>query len=324
MNIFEYRKNLKPYEYPQLTPYVDAIRNSYWIHTEFNFTGDIQDFKVSVNDAERLAIKRTMLSIAQIEVSVKTFWWNIYNILPKPEVGLVGQTFAESECRHMDAYSHLLEVLWLNNEFEELDKVPEIMWRVDYLQEFNNKNKIKTDKDYVKAIILFSLFIEHISLFSQFYIMMAFNKYRNIFKGISNVVEATSKEEQIHGMFWIELVKIIQGEHPEWFDDEFKKEITRACEKAMMYEENILKWIFEKWEIDFMPINEISTFIKNRFNKSLISIWMDAIFEVDDKVVERADWFDDEVLATKHTDFFYKRPINYNKKSQSITWDDLF
>ncbi len=74
MNIFEYRKNLKPYEYPQLTPYVDAIRNSYWIHTEFNFTGDVQDFKVSVNDAERLAIKRTMLSIAQIEVSVKTFW----------------------------------------------------------------------------------------------------------------------------------------------------------------------------------------------------------------------------------------------------------
>jgi len=44
-NIFEKRINLKPYEYPQLNDYVDAIRHSYWIHTEFNFTSDIQDFK---------------------------------------------------------------------------------------------------------------------------------------------------------------------------------------------------------------------------------------------------------------------------------------
>ena len=35
-NIFEKRINLKPYEYPQLNDYVDAIRHSYWIHTEFN------------------------------------------------------------------------------------------------------------------------------------------------------------------------------------------------------------------------------------------------------------------------------------------------
>jgi len=37
-NIFKKRMNLKPYEYPELLKYVDAIRHSYWIHTEFNFT----------------------------------------------------------------------------------------------------------------------------------------------------------------------------------------------------------------------------------------------------------------------------------------------
>ena len=30
---------------------------------------------------------------------------------------------------------------------------------------------------------------------------MAFNKHKNMLKGVSNVVEATSKEEQIHGDF---------------------------------------------------------------------------------------------------------------------------
>ena len=59
-------------------------------------------------------------------------------------------------------------------------------------------------------MLLFSLFIEHVSLFSQFLIIMAFNKHRNMLKGVSNVVEATSKEEQIHGDFGIDLIKIIK------------------------------------------------------------------------------------------------------------------
>jgi len=39
-NIFKARLNLKPYEYPELLEYVDAIRHSYWVHTEFSFTSD--------------------------------------------------------------------------------------------------------------------------------------------------------------------------------------------------------------------------------------------------------------------------------------------
>ena len=45
-NIFRKRTNLKPYEYPQLVEFTDAIRHSYWVHTEFNYSADIQDMKV--------------------------------------------------------------------------------------------------------------------------------------------------------------------------------------------------------------------------------------------------------------------------------------
>ena len=121
-DIFEKRINLKPYEYPHLYEYVPAIRHSYWIHTEFNFTSDIQDFKSRLTDTERSAIKNTMLAISQIEVAVKSFWGDLYHRIPKPEIGSVGSTFAESEVRHADAYSHLLEVLGLNSEFKELKR----------------------------------------------------------------------------------------------------------------------------------------------------------------------------------------------------------
>ena len=110
-NVFSRRITLKPYEYPELYDYVDAIRHSYWIHSEFNFTSDIQDFKTHLTGVEKNAIKNAMLAISQIEVAVKSFWGDIYHRIPKPEIGSVGATFAESEVRHTDAYSHLLEIL---------------------------------------------------------------------------------------------------------------------------------------------------------------------------------------------------------------------
>jgi len=323
-NIFEKRINLKPYEYPQLNEYVDAIRHSYWIHTEFNYTSDIQDFKTGLNNVERGAIKNTMLAISQIEVAVKTFWGDIYNKMPKPEIGSVGATFAESEVRHHDAYSHLLEILGLNSEFKNLKKKPVIMRRVHYLETAVKNAKSEDNREFAESILLFSLFIEHVSLFSQFLIIMAFNKHKNVLKGISNVVEATSKEEQIHGDFGIDVIKIIKEENPTWFNKEYELLTQDLCREAYESESKIIDWIFEEGELDFLPKAVINEFIKNRFNNSLESINIGKVFEVDETLLAETEWFDDEIIGTKHGDFFVKRSIAYTKRSKSITSDDLF
>jgi len=322
-DIFEYRRNLKPYEYPELYEYVDSVRHSYWIHTEFNFTSDIQDFKL-ISEVERNAVKNAMLAIAQIEVQVKTFWGEIYKKLPKPEIGAVGATFAESEVRHTDAYSHLLEILGLNEEFENIDQVPVLRDRNDYLKAVAEMAQTEDNSQYAKSVLLFSLFVEHVSLFSQFLIMMSFNKHRSLFKGLSNAVEATSKEEQIHGLFGIDLINIIHKENPEWFNDEWKEQITDFCKETYKVEKELIAWIFEKGELDFLPIKEVEEFVKNRLNNSLESVGLSRIFPVDDELVGKSDWFDNEVIATKHVDFFNKRSINYNKRSQSVDVADLF
>ena len=323
-NIFERRLTLKPFEYPELYEYVPAIRHSYWIHTEFNFTSDIQDFKTHLSKVEKNAIKNAMLAISQIEVAVKNFWGDIYHKIPKPEVGAVGSTFAESEVRHTDAYSHLLEILGLNTEFKNLKKNPVIMKRVRYLESALNTSKSDNDREYTEAVLLFSLFIEHVSLFSQFLIIMAFNKYKNMLKGISNVVEATSKEEQIHGDFGIDLINIVKKENPEWFDSKYSYKIQAMCKNAYDSESAIVDWIFEEGELDFLPKKTIKEFIKDRFNRSLKSIGVNRVFETDQKLLEATEWFNDEIIGTKHVDFFFKRSINYSKKTQSITSHDLF
>ena len=323
-NIFLSRENILPYEYPSLLEYKDAIRHSYWIDTEYNFTTDIDDFKVKVTDEEREVIKKTMLAIAQIEVNVKTFWADLYKRMPITEIGDVGMTFAESEVRHKDAYARLLRILGLEEEFKTVVEIPAIKGRIKYLKKYLDGSRSRDNKMYTKSVLLFSLFIEHVSLFSQFLIMMSFNKEKNLFKGISNVVEATSKEEDIHGNFGVEIINIIKSENPEWFDDEFEELIYSASRKAYDAECGILDWIFEQGELSFLPKETIKHFIMNRFNNSLKKIGMKPIFEIDNNLLQSTKWFEVEITATKEGDFFYKKQIDYNKKSKAITADDLF
>ena len=323
-DIFKPRKHLKPYEYPELESYKQAIQHSYWLHTEYNYTSDIQDYKVNVEPHERTAIRNAMLAISQVEVSVKTFWAKMYDHLPKPELANVGMTFAESEVRHSDAYSHLLELLGLNGIFEEIEEIPALNQRVEYLNSHIQYAQTGSNRDYAISVLLFSAFIEHISLFSQFLIIMGFNKHKNLFSGISNVIEATSKEEQLHGEFGIDLINTIREENPDWFDDAMAEEIYLLCNEAYQSEKEVLDWIYEDGEIDFMPKYTVQEFIKNRLNNSLEAIGLERIFETDKAEVEKTLWFDEEIVSTKHVDFFEKRSVNYTKRSQSMTADDLF
>jgi ribonucleoside-diphosphate reductase beta chain len=321
-DIFRKRTNLKPYEYPQLDEYKDAIRHSYWVHTEFNYSSDIQDMKVRMTKEEVEIVKKAMLAISQIEVQVKAFWGKVGDRLKKPEVQAVGATFAESEVRHADAYSNLIEIMGLNEEFETIVDVPAIKKRIAYLEQAL-QNPVD-DKDYFHNIVLFSMFVENVSLFSQFLIMMAFNKHKNMLKGISNAVEATSKEEDIHARFGFELVNIIKAENPDWWTKDTISEVNRLCKEAYKAESMIVDWIYGDSDLDFLPKETVKEFLKHRFNQSLQAIDIKPIYEVDQVAVSSTDWFVEEILSTKNVDFFVKRSTAYSKKTKAFTEDDLF
>lgn len=324
MSLFDGRVNLKPYEYPHLLEFKDAIRQSYWVHDEFSFEGDVQDFHVNCADVERSVIKKTMLAIAQIEVAVKTFWADIYERLPVPEVGAVGMTFAESEVRHLDAYSHLLERLGLNEAFERVEEIPALADRIEYLEAALEGTENGRDRDFAHSILLFSIFIEHVSLFSQFLIMLSFDKYQKRFKGVANAVEATSKEEQIHGLFGVELIDVIREEHPEWFGPAFEQSVRQDCRRAYEAEQNMLDWIFADGDLDFLPRPVIDAFLRDKFNRSLENVDVDPLFDVDQDRLDETRWFYEEILLTKGNDFFSKRSTSYSKMTQSVSGDDLF
>ena len=72
------------------------------------------------------------------------------------------------------------------------------------------------------------------------------------------------------------------------------------CLDAMEAESEIVDWIFEAGEIDFLPKAVVKEFIKNRFNNSLESIGIDKVFDVNEALIQETEWFDDEIIGTKH------------------------
>lgn len=323
-NIFEKRVAFKPFEYPEVTKYKDAINHSYWLVSEWSFTSDIHDFNITLNEVEKHAIKNALLAISQIEVSVKKFWTKLGDRFPKAEFEQVGVTFGESEVRHADAYSHLLQVLGLNDDFSQLLQNPVIQGRVDYLTKYLKGASDNSNENYTLTLTLFSIFIENVSLFSQFLIIKAFNKYMNILKDVDNVVQATQKEETIHAMFGAEVIKYIREENPEWFNEEFYNKLARACKKAYDAECNIIDWIFEKGELPFLPKAVVKEFIKNRFNESFEMVGVEKVFEVDEKLLEQVQWFIEEIHSDVSSDFFHKKPVTYKKFVQPINASDIF
>lgn len=155
---------------------------------------------------------------------------------------------------------------------------------------------------------------------------MSFNKERNLFKGLSNIVEATSKEEEIHGKFGIALYQIIKKENPEIFDEYFNFILTRLANKAQIAENGIIDWIYENGDLDFIPKENIKNYINNRFNSSMkiLGIDIDNHFEINQELLKSTKWFDIEILSSKENDFFNKRSIDYSKKTKQFTQDELF
>jgi len=324
MSIFSEQISRKPNRYPWTDQFIEAMHNGFWTDKEFNFKSDIQQFKVELNDQEREIIIRTLSAIGQIEVAVKTFWAKLGENLPHPSLCDLGYVMANTEVIHNNAYERLLDVLGLNDIFEENLKLEWIQGRVKYLRKYTHKFYKDSKKQYLYALILFTLFVENVSLFSQFYIINWFARFKNVLKDTDQQVKYTRNEENIHALVGIKLINTIREEHPELFDDELTERIKHEAQEAFKSESKIVDWMINGMSEENLSAPILKEFIKNRINESMDQIGFSKVFEIDEALLSKTVWFDEELLGNNMTDFFYSRPTEYSKKNQSFSEDDLF
>ena len=323
MSIFEERFNYKPFEYPELEELGSKLTDTFWTHKELTFEGDKIDFH-NLNDIEKEIVLRTLTLIATIEVKVKDFWGQLGNHFPKPEIKELGSIASESEVRHTKSYDKLLSVLDMEEYYNKALKNDFILGRFNYLDKYLKLSPHNSDNSkYLLKLILFSVLIENVSLFSQFATIMYFYKHNGIMKDIRNIVKWTSIDEQLHFNIGVLLTNILRKEFPEMFTSDLEEVVHKACLKAIKYESKLLEWVFEKGELQKMSRENLEDYMKFRVNESLDQLGFKKLFE-NQKSPKELDFFYEEVFADSQDDFFAVRPVDYTLKDIAITGEDLF
>ncbi len=324
MSIFVEQLSRKPNLYPWTEQFIESMHNGFWTDKEFSFKSDVQQYKTELTQQEQDIIARTLSAIGQIEVAVKTFWAKLGENLPHPALQDLGYVMANTEVIHNNAYERLLSVLDMEDIFEQNLKLDFIEGRVNYLRKYTHKFYKDSKKQYLYALILFTLFVENVSLFSQFYVINWFARYKNVLKDTDQQVKYTRNEENIHALVGMKIINTIREESPELFDDELEERIAQEAVCAYKAEGKIVDWMINGIQEDNLSAPIVKEFIKNRINNSLDQIGFKTVFNIDNSLIEPTMWFEEELLGNNMTDFFHSRPVEYSKKNQSFDEADIF
>jgi len=322
--IFDEQISRKPNHYKWTDEFIESMHNGFWTDKEFSFKSDVQQFKVNLTDQEREIIIRCLSAIGQIEVAVKTFWAKLGENLPHPSLQDLGYVMANTEVIHNNAYERLLTVLGLEDIFEQNLKLDWIQGRVKYLKKYTHRFYKDSKKQYLYALILFTLFVENVSLMSQFYVINWFARNKNVLKDTDQQVKYTRNEENIHGLVGTKIINTIKEEYPELIDQELIDRIVDEAKEAYESEAKIVDWMVNGIKEEGLSAPILKEFIKDRLNESLRGIGFPDAFETDKELVKSTFWFTEELLGNNMTDFFSSRPVEYSKKNQSFSEDDLF
>ena len=324
MGLFDEQVSRKPNRYPWTQDFINSMWSGHWTPNEFDFKGDIQNFRTDLSPEAQRVVERTLSAIGQIEIAVKKFWSRLGDTLPHPGITDLGLVMAGVEVIHNQAYEKLLIVLQLNDVFEKNLESNLIKGRVKYLRKYLDQNYEDDRKQFVYSLILFTLFVENVSLFSQFYVIMWFNRYMNVLKDTDQQVKYTKNEEALHAEVGIRLVNTLREEYPELFDSELEERIKQEAVVAFECESDIVAWILGDFKGTRLSVPILQEYIKDRINESLTRIGFSTLFEVDERLIEETMWMHEEVKGVSKTDFFYKKPVDYAKRDKVFRSEDLF
>jgi ribonucleoside-diphosphate reductase beta chain len=324
MTIFDEQISRKPNRYPWTEGFIEAMHSGFWTDKEFSFQPDLHDFKTVLDDRRREIVIRTLSAIGQIEVAVKTFWAKLGDNLPHPSLQDLGFVMANTEVIHNNAYERLISVLDMEDIFEENLKLEWIQGRVKYLKKYTHRFYKDSNKQYLYALTLFTLFVENVSLFSQFYVINWFKTFENVLTHADQQVKYTRNEENIHALVGIQIINTMRQELPDMFDDELEERIIAAAHEAYKAESKIVDWMINGINETGLSAPILKEFIKNRINESMTQIGFRKPFEIDEALIAETMWFDEQLHGNNMTDFFASRPVEYSKKNQSFGEDDLF
>lgn len=300
MALLETRAYFKPFDYPEFYEIWVKAQAAHWSPFEVQMDSDVDDWKTKLTEAEKNLVGNLLKSFAIAEIHVEDYWASrVGRFFRKPEIQMVAHTFAATESTHAVGYAYLNDSLGLEDYRAFLNE-PAMADRINRMMQIKGKNKA----DIARSLAVFSAFIEGVSLFSSFLILLSFTK-RNLLKGVGQIISWSVLDEQFHSQTGIKLLNIMKEEYEDIWTDDLKKDIYDAARLTVKQEDAFIDKAFELGEIDGLRKEDVKAFIRHRANDRLKSMGLKSNWNnIDKEVLERVSFFEVLINGQAQNDFF--------------------
>lgn len=310
------RDVFRPFEYPQYFEYFRQQNQAHWLPAEVPMESDISDYRYRLSPEEKNLVTQILRFFTQSDIEVN----NNYNtrlipLFPKPEIKMMLSSFAAMESVHVWAYSYLNDSLGLpEEEYSAFLEYKSMRDKYDYFQRFG------TDKveDILVNLAVFGGFIEGVSLFSSFAILMNFPRLGKM-KGVGQIVTWSIRDESLHSTGVCRLFRDLMLENQELWTPALHERIYGACREMVALEDAFIDTCFAMGNVPGLTSAEVKQYVRYTADKKLIDLRLDKIYHVTNPLT----WLDVLVNAKEHTNFFENRATEYAKGGVVTDWDTI-
>ena len=321
------RSVYKPIQFNWALDACDAQHKMHWLPYEIDLLSDLNEFNQVLNAHEKGVITNILRFFTQADLEVGRAYIDYYlKIFKCPEIRMMLTSFASMETIHVLAYSYLITSLrFPDSEYKAFLQYEEMTAKYDYMQSFDPNDPFSI----ALTLAVFSGFIEGMTLFSSFAILMYFPVRRaqvskSALHGVGQIVSFSIRDESLHCISVIRLFHEYVKENKNTIDiKKLHDEIYSHCRQLVEYEFAFIDLVFAEGELEGLSVKDLKNYIYYLADLRLKQLGLKPIFGFEKNPLE---WTNTFLFPQELANFFELTPTNYTKgdfvKDQSFDYED--
>lgn len=307
----------KPMKYEWAYEYWLLQNKIHWLPQEVSLGEDIKDYH-TMSESERHLLTQIFRMFTQMDVDVGSAYLDHYiPAFQSTEIRMMMAGFANTECIHVAAYSHILDTLGLpETEYAAFMNYAAMKEKHDYIQNF----KINSKEDIAKALAIFSAFTEGVQLFASFVVLMNFPRHGKL-RGSGQLISWSVRDEDLHCEAMLRLFNIFVDENPEIWTTKLKEDIYEIAAYTVKCEDAFIDLVFEMGPLENLDADTVKRYIRYIADRRLLQLRLSPLYKVSDNP---CPWMDAMIGAHEHGNFFESRVTEYSKGSVTGSWNEAF
>lgn len=307
------RQFYRPFEYPQYFEYFQKQNQAHWMPTEVPMEADIADYRFRLSEEEKNLVTQILRFFTQGDIEVNNNYnTNLIPAFPKPEIKMMLSSYAAMESIHVWAYSYLNDSLGLpEREYSAFLEYEAMRDKYQYLQDFRTDSV----EDLALNLAVFGAFMEGVSLFSSFAILMNFPRMGKL-KGVGQIVTWSIRDESLHSRGVCHLFRDLIAENRHVWTPAFQEKLYRACDEMVRLEDRFIDTCFAMGDVPGLTADQVKAYIRYTADRKLQEIGLEARYRIANPLL----WLDTMVNAKEHANFFENRATEYGKGAIVEDW----